>query len=58
LSRSTWFGHKIALKLLGDPEGATAFDDIAFPTHPFHALAPSMVPAYEAWYRMRDALDL
>ena len=57
VSRSTWFGHKIALKLLGDAEGATAFDDIAFPTHPFHALAPSMVPAYEAWYRMRDALD-
>jgi glycine/D-amino acid oxidase-like deaminating enzyme len=57
VSRSTWFGHKIALKLLGDPDGATAFDDIVFPTHPFHAVAPAMVPVYEAWYRMRDALD-
>jgi len=58
VSRSTWFGHKIALKLLGDPAGATAFDDIVFPTHPFHAVAPTMVPIYETWYRMRDALDL
>lgn len=57
VSRSTWFGHKIALKLIGDPEGASAFDDIVFPTHPFHAVAPAMVPVYEAWYRMRDALD-
>ena len=57
VSRSTYFGHKIALKLLGDPEGRTAFDDIAFPSHPFNAMAPLTVPAFEAWYRLRDALN-
>lgn len=58
VSRSTYFGHKIALQLLGDPEGRTAFDDIAFPSHPFHAAAAAAVPAVETWYRLRDATNL
>jgi len=58
VSRSTYFGHKIALRLVGDPDGGTAFDDIPFRSHPFHFAAPVAVPLYETWYRFRDATNL
>jgi glycine/D-amino acid oxidase-like deaminating enzyme len=54
VSRSTHFGRKIALQMLGRPEGRSAFSDIAFPSHPLHALAKPAVPFVEAWYRLRD----
>ena len=55
--RATWFGHKIALKILGDKEGRTAFDDLDFRNYPMHFLARRMVPAVVAWYRLRDWLE-
>jgi glycine/D-amino acid oxidase-like deaminating enzyme len=54
VSRSTHFGRKIALQMLGRPEGRSAFSDIAFPSHPLHILAEAAVPVIEAWYRLRD----
>lgn len=56
VSRSTYFGHKVALKVLGDPAGRTAFDDLEFRTHPFHWLTPFAVPVVETWHRIRDAM--
>lgn len=56
VSRSTWFGDKIARKVLGDADGASAFDDLVFPSHPFWFAARRAVPFFEAWYRLRDAL--
>ncbi|MGE3148453.1 MAG: NAD(P)/FAD-dependent oxidoreductase [Pseudorhodoplanes sp.] len=58
VSRSTYFGHKIALQVLGDPDGKTAFDDIAFPSHPFYFAAERMAPVVETWYRFRDLTSL
>ncbi|WP_104020198.1 NAD(P)/FAD-dependent oxidoreductase [Roseovarius nitratireducens] len=55
VTRSTYFGHKIALKVLGDPKGRTEFDDITFPTHPFHFVADRAVPVVESWYRVKDS---
>jgi len=55
--RATYFGHKIALKILGDKEGRTAFDDLAFRPFPGHALARRMVPVVTEWYRFRDWLE-
>ena len=55
VSRSTHFGRKIALQMLGKPEGRSAFNDLAFASHPFQALAKTAVPVVEAWYRLRDA---
>lgn len=57
VSRATYFGHKIALKLLQDPEGKTAFDDLDFPSFPFHPVAKRAVPVVETWYRIRDAVN-
>lgn len=57
VSRSTHFGRKIALQLMGRREGATAFDDMAFPSHPLHAFAAPAVPAVVAWKTLQDAID-
>jgi glycine/D-amino acid oxidase-like deaminating enzyme len=55
VSRATHFGRKIALQMLGRPEGRSAFNDLAFPSHPLHAFARPAVLLYEGWYRIRDA---
>ena len=55
--RSTWFGHKVALKILGDEQGRTAFDDLDFRNYPVHFLARRAVPAVTEWYRLRDWLE-
>lgn len=55
--RSTYFGHKIALKMLGDKDGWTAFDDLDFPAYPVHFLTRRMVRPVTELYRFRDWLD-
>jgi gamma-glutamylputrescine oxidase len=51
-----YLGHKLALKMLGRPEGATAFDDIPFTALPFYDGRPWFLPLMTAWYRGRDWL--
>jgi len=58
VSRATYFGHKIALQITGDPEGRTAFDGLSFPAFPVRDVAQLAVPVVEAWYRLRDATNL
>jgi glycine/D-amino acid oxidase-like deaminating enzyme len=58
VSRATYFGHKVALQLVGSAEGHTAFDDLPFPAYPAHPLAARAVPVVESWYRVRDALNI
>jgi glycine/D-amino acid oxidase-like deaminating enzyme len=58
VSRATYFGHKIALQIVGDPDGRTAFDDLAFPAFPFHSIAKRAVPIVAAWYRFRDTMKI
>lgn len=58
VSRATYFGHKIALQLIGDTSGRTAFDDLVFPSYPAHPIAKRVVPVVETWYRLRDATKL
>jgi glycine/D-amino acid oxidase-like deaminating enzyme len=55
--RSTYFGHKIALKILGDKEGRTAFDDLDFRSYPMHFLTRRMVRPVTELYRFRDWLE-
>lgn len=57
VTRSTYFGHKVALKVLGDPEGATSWDDLAFPAFPAAPIARRAVPIVEAWYALRDRFN-
>ncbi|MFA5898774.1 MAG: FAD-binding oxidoreductase, partial [Hyphomicrobium sp.] len=58
VSRATYFGHKIALKVVGHATGRTAFDDLTFPAFPAHPIAKRAVPVVETWYRLRDATKL
>ena len=58
VSRATYFGTKIALKILDHPDGRTSFDDLIFPAFPAHPIASQAVPFFEAWYRIRDASNL
>ena len=55
--RSTYFGHKVALKILGDAAGRTAFDDLEFRDFPVHTLARRAVPFVTGWYRVLDWID-
>lgn len=57
VSRATYFGHKIGLQMTGDPDGRTAFDDLAFPAFPVRTIAQVAVPLVERWYRFRDATE-
>ncbi|MFT3733154.1 MAG: FAD-binding oxidoreductase [Hyphomicrobium sp.] len=57
VSRATYFGTKIALKVLDKPEGRTSFDDLTFPAYPAHPVAKHAVPFVETWYRIRDAAN-
>lgn len=50
-----YLGHKLALKVIGDPGGATAFDDIPFRTVPFYDGRPWFLPLMTGWFRLRDA---
>lgn len=49
-----YLGHKVALKLLGRPEGATAFDTIPFTAVPFYDGRPWFLPLMTLSFRLRD----
>lgn len=49
-----YLGHKLALKVLGDSDGATAFDDIAFKAVPLYDGTPWFLPLMTGYYRAKD----
>lgn len=51
-----YLGSRIALRMLGRAEGATAFDGLGFPTRPFYTGRPWFLPPVVAWYRWLDRL--
>lgn len=55
--RATWFGHKIALQMLGDRDGRTAFEDLVFRPFPAPSIARRVVPVVTQWYRLRDWME-
>ncbi len=57
LSMGSYLGHKTALRILGAPDAATAFDDRAFPTKPFYRGTPWFMPAAYAYYSWRDRVS-
>jgi glycine/D-amino acid oxidase-like deaminating enzyme len=50
----SYLGHKLALKILGAPEGKTIYDAAPFPTMPFYRGDPWFVPLAMRWFRRRD----
>ncbi|MEQ9125432.1 MAG: FAD-binding oxidoreductase [Alphaproteobacteria bacterium] len=56
VAMSTYLGHKLGLRMLGDPEGATALDGRSFPTMPFYGGNPWFLSMVAAYYRVRDSI--
>ena len=54
VGRATWFGRKAALKILGDPEGATPLDDLSFKTRPLYTGHPWFLPVILRWNSLLD----
>jgi glycine/D-amino acid oxidase-like deaminating enzyme len=51
-----YLGHQTALKILGRQNRPCPFEG-PFPGHPLYRGNPWFLPAFGAWYRLRDALD-
>ncbi len=49
-----YLGHKVALQILGDPEGETAFSQTAYPTRFWHRGVPWFLPFADVLFRMKD----
>ncbi|MEC9435146.1 MAG: FAD-binding oxidoreductase [Pseudomonadota bacterium] len=57
VTRSLYFGRKLALKILGRPDAETAFDGLDFPKVPFRPFAPLAAAAVTRWSALRDVID-
>lgn len=57
VTRATYFGHKIALRLLGDKQGFTEFDDIPFNDHGLLSRITWMRNSYIRWLHIQDLMD-
>ena len=51
-----YLGHKAALRILGDPEGETAFSQTPFPGRWWHRGRPWFLPFADAAFRVKDAM--
>lgn len=52
-----YLGAKLALKVLGKAEGATAYDEIAFKAVPFYDGTPWFRPLLTTYYRAKERLS-
>jgi len=58
VSMASYMGMRIGQKILGKPEGRTAFDDLPFPTRPLYTGKPWFLGAAVAWYRWQDKFNV
>ncbi len=56
VGRSTFYGHKTALQLLGDPAGESALDGLPFGTRPGYTGRPWFLPPAIVWNRLMDRI--
>ena len=57
VARASYIGHQLARQILGEPAGATAWDDLDFRPFRFHAAHRLGVPLASNWKRLRDWLE-
>jgi glycine/D-amino acid oxidase-like deaminating enzyme len=57
VAMQTWLGHRAALRISGQANAVTAFDDLPFPTKPLYGGRPWFLPFIGTWYRLKDRLD-
>lgn len=51
-----YLGSRIARRMMGRADGATAFDGLPLPTRPFYDGRPWFLPPVVAWYRWMDRM--
>lgn len=56
ISLASYFGMRLGLKMLGDPRGATALDDLPFQTRAYYRGNPWFLPPSIFYYRCLDAI--
>ncbi|MYI90777.1 MAG: hypothetical protein F4073_02350 [Rhodobacteraceae bacterium] len=49
-----WLGYKVANRILGNPEGQTAFAEIEMPTKWYYNGVPWFLPFADVGFRFRD----
>ena len=54
IGMASYLGMRLGQQLVGDPDGATAFDNLPFPTRPLYFGKPWFLPSVVQWYRLRD----
>ncbi len=54
--RSTYYGWKTAMRILGRAEGKSALDDLSFQSRPLYYGRPWFLAPSIAWYKFRDWL--
>lgn len=54
VAMAPYLGHKIALQVLGDPDGRSPFERTPHPSVPFYNGSPWFLRVTEAWYRFKD----
>ncbi len=58
VTRSLYFGTKLARRMLGEADADTAFDSLPFKRVPFRPLAPWVASMLVRWYQMQDDREL
>ena len=56
VGRASFYGHKVAQKMLGQAGGKTEIDGLDFPTRPFYRGTPWFLPAVLRWHSMMDRM--
>lgn len=57
VSMASYLGMRSGRRVLGLRDGASALDDLPFPTRPLYGGKPWFLPAAVTWYRWRDRLE-
>jgi len=57
VTRSSYFGYKLAQKITGGPDARTAYDDLPFKTKPYYFGTPWGLNGLIAWHVFRDRVD-
>ena len=57
IAMASYLGMRSGQKIIGDANGITAFDNLAFPTRPFYKGNPWFLPAAVTWYAAKDKLE-
>ncbi len=58
VTRSLYFGTKLARRMLGEADADTAFDSLPFKPQPFRTFAPWGASMLVRWYQMQDDREL